>query len=72
MPRSHKWSRPEAERKPKELLDAAKGTKQEVHDFDGHFEVTFRPAHTGKTVADILAEGNPLSPGYKWRDDDRN
>lgn len=65
MTRSHKWSRPEAERKPKELLDSAKGTKQEVHDFDGHFEVTFRPAHTGKTIAEILLEGSPLGPGSK-------
>jgi len=55
------WSRREAEVKIAAVFEAAKtGHVQKVMDFDGTFEIKFTKAKTGPTVADILAEGNPL------------
>ena len=55
------WSRGDAERQIASLFKAAKtGHVQKVLDVDGTFEIKFVKARTGPTIADILAEGNPL------------
>jgi len=55
------WSRGDAERQISVVLGAAKtGHVQRVIDVDGTFEIRFVRAKTGPTIADILAEGNPL------------
>lgn len=55
------WSRRDAEKMVSAIFDAAKsGRVQKILDFDGTFELRFRKASTGKTVAELLAEGSPF------------
>lgn len=58
------WSRSDAEKQISAVLDAARtGHVQRVLDVDGTFEIRFVRAKTGPTIANILAEGNPLKKG---------
>ena len=55
------WSRSDAEKQISAVFRAARtGHVQRVLDVDGAFEIRFVKAKTGPTIADILAEGNPL------------
>lgn len=55
------WSRSDAERKAAALFDAAKtGHAQKIIDVDGTFELTFRKASIGPTVAEFLLKQKPI------------
>ncbi len=55
------WSRSDAERQVSALFTAAKtGHAQKIIDVDGTFELVFRQASTGPTVAEFLLQRSPI------------
>jgi len=60
MSHVQEWTRIEAERRIREVLDNAKsGEPQKIIDSDGLFEIRFRTTGTNETAGSFLARGGP-------------